>query len=134
MKIYSYDPFTKIFFNEGVADKNQLNPSEYLIPAFCTTIQPPSFPQGKQAYWNGSAWEIRDIPQPEPEPEPEPLPVNWDTIKGKRYELLFTSDWTVLPDSNPPNKEAWLVYRQALRNIPQTFATPESVVWPIEPQ
>lgn len=144
MKIYSYNPFTKIFSNEAVADKNQLNPSEYILPAFCTTIQPPSFPQGKQAFWNGSAWQIQDIPQPEPEPEPElpqiepepepePEPISWEYVRSMRSMYLKYSDWVVLPDSNPPNKEAWLTYRQALRNIPQTFTTPESVVWPITP-
>jgi len=152
MKIYSYDPFTKIFSNVAVAEKNQLNPNEYILPAFCTTTQPPSFPQGKQAFWNGSAWEIQNAPASEPQFSPEYLeyspvsnpppitpqsavtpPLSWDDIRNDRESRLFSSDWAVLPDSNPPNKDAWLTYRQALRDIPQTFATPESVVWPIKP-
>ena len=34
-------------------------------------------------------------------------------------------------DATPkPSKEAWLTYRQALRDLPQNFETPEEVVWP----
>ena len=63
-----------------------------------------------------------------------PPPPTWDEIKFKRENLLKESDWSVLADSTPkPNKEAWLNYRQALRNIPQDFSTPESVVWPTKP-
>lgn len=59
----------------------------------------------------------------------------WDTIRQKRDELIKNSDWIFLPDANPkPSKEAWLTYRQALRDLPQTFSTPEEVVWPDKPE
>jgi len=62
-----------------------------------------------------------------------PLPT-WDDIKVKRNQLLIESDWTGIEDATPkPNKEAWLNYRQALRDVPQNFSTPESVVWPTKP-
>jgi hypothetical protein len=58
----------------------------------------------------------------------------WEEIRLFRDQLLSESDWTVTIDANPkPSKEAWLNYRQALRDIPQVFSTSESVVWPTKP-
>ena len=55
----------------------------------------------------------------------------WETIRQKRDELIKSSDWIFLPDANPkPSKEAWLEYRQALRDIPSKFKTPTKVKWP----
>jgi hypothetical protein len=56
----------------------------------------------------------------------------WNEIRSKRNGFLSQSDWTQLEDSKE-NKEAWAIYRQELRDIPQTFSTPESVIWPSKP-
>ena len=59
----------------------------------------------------------------------------WEEIRAKRDQLLKETDWTILSDATPkPNKEAWSVYRQILRQIPQKFSTPESVIWPTKPE
>jgi hypothetical protein len=59
----------------------------------------------------------------------------WEEIRAKRDALLKDSDWSAFPDANPkPSKEAWLAYRQALRDLPSTFKTPEEVVWPEKPE
>ena len=59
----------------------------------------------------------------------------WEQIRAQRDALLKDSDWAAFPDATPkPSKEAWLTYRQALRDIPQTFSTPEEVVWPNKPE
>ncbi len=59
----------------------------------------------------------------------------WEQIRAQRNNLLTASDWSVASDATPkPSKEAWLTYRQALRDIPQTFSTPEEVVWPNKPE
>jgi hypothetical protein len=56
-------------------------------------------------------------------------------IKEFRNNLLKESDWTAIPDANPkPSKEAWLTYRQALRDLPQTFKDPSEVIWPTKPE
>ena len=60
---------------------------------------------------------------------PIPKPT-WEQIKSKRNDLLKESDWIDLPNSPSKNKEAWLDYRQKLRDIPQNFKKPEDVVWP----
>jgi len=56
----------------------------------------------------------------------------WNEIRSMRNGFLVQSDWTQLNDSKE-NKEAWAGYRQELRDIPQTFSTPESVIWPPKP-
>lgn len=133
MKIYNYHPLTKVFIGISDADPNPMREGDYLIPADATTVQPPSFGQGQQAYWNGSAWGIQNIPSPEPEPEPVPLPLTWDNIRAERNYKLLETDWVFTPDSPVQDTQSWITYRQALRDVPQTFSTPESVVWPQRP-
>ncbi len=56
-------------------------------------------------------------------------------IRGKRDQLLAGSDWAVLPDVqlSTVKREAWLQYRQALREVPTQPTFPASVVWPKQP-
>jgi hypothetical protein len=56
----------------------------------------------------------------------------WNEIRSRRNSFLSQSDWTQLEDSKE-NKEAWAGYRQELRDIPQTFSTPDGVIWPSKP-
>lgn len=76
----------------------------------------------------------------QPNEEGYPVAVNyehtitWEQIRQQRDDLLKRSDWVVLEDSNPkPSKEAWLEYRQALREVPQNFSSPDKVTWPLMP-
>jgi len=66
---------------------------------------------------------------------PPPLPATWDEIRAERDRLLAASDWTQVADAplTAEKKQAWVVYRQALRDIPQDFPTPDDVVWPEAP-
>lgn len=56
-------------------------------------------------------------------------------VKNKRKELLSDSDWTQLPNSplTTEQQEAWAVYRQELRDIPQQSGYPFNVVFPTPP-
>ena len=67
------------------------------------------------------------------EPAPVHYPISWENIKSARNELLKETDWVGLSDVNVSNKQAWLDYRQSLRDIPQNFANSEDVVWPTKP-
>lgn len=58
--------------------------------------------------------------------------VAWEPIRAERNRRLTASDWSMLPDANV-SKPYWENYRQALRDVPQRYATPEEVVWPQEP-
>jgi len=52
-----------------------------------------------------------------------------------RDRLLTGSDWTQLPDAplTAAQKSAWVVYRQALRDVTKQAGFPANVTWPIVP-
>jgi len=56
----------------------------------------------------------------------------WDEVRAERDRLLAASDWTQVADA-PVDAAVWATYRQALRDVPQDYATPDEVVWPIQP-
>jgi hypothetical protein len=129
---YSFHPSTGVFLGVDFAQESPLEPGIFLLPAGATFVEPPQVSDGQQAVWNGNSWEVQDIPPPEPEPEiPEPE-LTWDTIRTERNFHLSQSDWTQLADAplSPEQKQAWAAYRQALRDVPSGFTTPEEVVWP----
>ena len=47
-------------------------------------------------------------------------------LRGRRNELLTACDWTMLPDSSlsDAQKDEWIAYRQALRDLPSTASKP----------
>jgi uncharacterized protein YjiS (DUF1127 family) len=67
--------------------------------------------------------------------EQQGVTTTWDSVRRKRNQLLTQSDWTQLADAplTQEQKNAWAVYRQALRDVPSSAATPEEVVWPTAP-
>jgi hypothetical protein len=66
---------------------------------------------------------------------------NWvpceGSIREKRRTLLEVSDWTDTLSSKERLGEqlytAWMVYRQALRDIPEQPGFPVAVQWPVAP-
>jgi hypothetical protein len=66
---------------------------------------------------------------------PGPPVLTWAEVRARRDELLAASDWATMPDSSASNANrlAWVQYRQLLKNIPQTFASPDLIVWPPKP-
>ena len=56
-------------------------------------------------------------------------------IIQERNRKLEESDWTQVNDNglSDETKEAWRVYRQALRDLPATY-DPENPVWPTPPE
>ena len=56
----------------------------------------------------------------------------WEEVRVLRNQLLTECDWTQLADISSETKEAWTVYRQALRNI-TTQTNPFSIEWPVKP-
>ncbi len=82
--------------------------------------------QGKQIVPDQNGYPIAIVP-----PVISPT---WEQIRSQRDALLKDSDWSVASDATPkPSKEAWLTYRQALRDLPQSFSEPSEVVWPEKP-
>jgi hypothetical protein len=54
-------------------------------------------------------------------------------IRSRRDQLLAASDWTQLPDVPITTREAWAVYRQALRDLTKQPGFPNNIQWPDEP-
>ena len=69
------------------------------------------------------------------DPNAVPRVYTWDNIRVKRNIFLQKCDWTVLPDSqlSDEQKQQWLAYRQQLRDVPESFPDPLSVIWPTPP-
>lgn len=69
---------------------------------------------------------------------PRDIDAEWAEIRLRRNSLLIQSDVNVLPDRwiamTTEQQNAWTIYRQALRDIPTTFADPKEVVWPTQPE
>jgi len=63
--------------------------------------------------------------------------IRMNTIRRERNILLRDSDIYVIPDwphATEEVKQAWLDYRQALRDLPANTTDPENPVWPQAPQ
>lgn len=54
-------------------------------------------------------------------------------IRAERDRLIAACDWTVLNDAKT-DKQAWTVYRQSLRDVPEQPGFPYEVSWPTAPQ
>ncbi len=59
----------------------------------------------------------------------------WDDIRANRDRLIQETDWTQTLDCplSDEKKAEFLAYRQALRDIPQTYSDPDAVIWPEKP-
>ena len=64
------------------------------------------------------------------------LEIEMSKVREMRQGLLSQCDWTMFPDSplTPSEKDAWIEYRQALRDITNhAINCYEDVVWPESP-
>ena len=59
----------------------------------------------------------------------------WDDIRTNRDRLIQETDWTQTIDCplSDETKAEFVAYRQALRDIPQTYNDPDLVAWPEKP-
>lgn len=62
----------------------------------------------------------------------ENIPMNSEEARVKRDKLLANTDWTQVLDApiDSATREAYRVYRQALRDIPEQDGFPETIIWP----
>jgi hypothetical protein len=81
--------------------------------------------------WNGTQFNV----------PPRNFPNEWIIIRSKRDELLTQSDLNILPDRfalmDSNTQQAWITYRQELRNLPDTYGAntgnTDLIVWPTKP-
>lgn len=55
-------------------------------------------------------------------------------LRHERNAKLAETDWTQSRDVTLTNDAAWQTYRQALRDITDTYSDLDSVVWPTKPE
>ena len=69
-------------------------------------------------------------------PEPDPVEQKSAEARTKRDQLLAESDWTQVLDApiDTGTRDAYRVYRQALRDIPEQDTFPEYIQWPDKPE
>jgi len=60
--------------------------------------------------------------------------IDLENLRRERNKLLIESDWTQLPDVPEELKNSWQAYRQALRDITNTYSSLRDVVWPTKPE
>jgi hypothetical protein len=60
----------------------------------------------------------------------------WQSIRDWRNHLLLMTDYSQIDDypGAPAQKKDWKKYRQALRDIPQVYKSPDDVVFPEPPE
>lgn len=80
----------------------------------------PDPPEWRGWAWDGAAW-VRD------------LAPALAALRAERDARLRACDWTQLPDVPEPTRLAWLTYRQALRDLPETTIDPFAPEWPTPP-
>lgn len=61
-----------------------------------------------------------------------PLEWIWERLRNRRNGLLKKSDYRVVADS-PFDVQAWIAYRDALRNLPNTNTDPRLIEFPVPP-
>jgi len=96
--------------------------------------------------WNPDLFEIKPWPGSEPpihDPAADPpvksldpwLTATLDDVRAMRDWLLAACDWSQIADVplETVKRDDWRAYRQALRDIPQTFRSPQEVEWPEKP-
>jgi hypothetical protein len=131
-----------------------------LPPSPENTPKPDFDPETHELEWSDikKQWNLFELPTPENTPKPDyshhapeeeytiiwdvknknwtfKRKITWNYVKELRNSKMKQSDWIMLSDVSPkPSKEVWVEYRQALRDIPQKFSSPEEVIWPIPPQ
>lgn len=91
MKVYHYDPVTKYYVGQGVADKSPLEEDVWLVPANATMNAVPSLKPEQRAVWTGIDWKVEQAPTPVQTSEEKQQLVN---AKSRAY--LAKTDWYII--------------------------------------
>lgn len=86
---------------------------------------------------NNIVFEIPDIQLISEEEKNTELQNQLFSIRLERNRRLLESDWTQLPDVISSHttewNQAWIEYRQKLREVPTNFLLTNEITWPIIP-
>ncbi|PSU24002.1 hypothetical protein CTM88_19510 [Photobacterium aquimaris] len=61
--------------------------------------------------------------------------IEWESIRTQRDARLKATDFVIIQSQETGQiiPEKWKIYRQSLRDIPQTYDNPDDIVWPTKP-
>jgi hypothetical protein len=116
-----YSPSKNGFYHSDIQDTMPSDILEITDLQYNTLLNG-NHKEGKEIYFDGKAPALRLVE----------TKITWDLIRGKRNRLIRKCDYTQMPDF-PGDKVAWATYRQALRDLPQTYANVEDIIWPVAP-
>jgi len=122
--IVTYDP--PVYSPDGTK-YNDRDPDEPLI-----TQAPPEELHVPQ--WDGEQWIEGETAEQRESREQAREQKEADEERERRNALLAESDWSVLPDAPVADQQAWIDYRQALRDVPEQEGFPTDINWPIKPE
>jgi hypothetical protein len=102
-------------------------------------VEAPLVPQINMAThkisWNETDVEWNIVPLSEDEIS-QTLTLAWNGIRHERDTYLNETDYIVLRayESGSAVSTEWATYRQALRDLPNSYDTPDDVVFPTRPE
>ena len=139
MTLYSYRgnypqpiPF-RIRLSDGTTktDPSTFTEAELSDAGYILVSYRPSAENGKVVEWssNDIDWIIRDKTQEELDAE---ISAQWETVRADRDSRLSETDFIVFKsyEAGVPVPEEYVIYRQELRDIPQSQTDPYNIIWP----
>jgi hypothetical protein len=95
--------------------------------------------------WNLAVWDTLVLPHGHEKPPKEEFEAKlqelidaqpWKELRTERNKRIAQTDYLAIPDfphATEEVRQAWLDYRQALRDLPANTTDPENPVWPTPP-
>jgi hypothetical protein len=112
-------------------DKATFTAEDLQSAGYFEVDQKPSVDNTKVVTWvqESMSWNVRDKTQEEIDFEIEG---QWELIRNERDKLLTETDFIVLKsyEAGVPVPEEYVIYRQELRDIPQSQTDPYNIIWP----
>ena len=89
----------------------------------------------RQKVVNGVYYDLTAEEEAELDARAEAADLDLNMVRGQRDGQLRGSDWTQLGDAALGDHTAaeYAEWRQALRDLPQTYSRVSEVVWPLDP-
>jgi len=97
------------------------------------------------SYSFGETWESIKFPEGYEKPPKEEFEAKlqelidaqpWKELREERNKRIARTDYLAIPDyphATEEVKQAWLDYRQALRDLPANTTDPSNPAWPVAP-
>ena len=92
-------------------------------------------PGGSTSYWVVDE-DAQTVTNNQDQADADALANSWASLRTERNALLVSSDWTQGADSplSDEVKAEWAVYREELRDLPDTTDDPDNPTWPEMPE